>query len=82
MSQQLLECSIDILGESVGVKIFKNEENYTFELSKYLQNKDQMGPYKPGSGAVDLDLDGLLRKLDIFQKSYTNIIGSEINPNY
>lgn len=41
---------------------------FTFELSHYFQNKDQMAPYRPGSGAIAESIDHLLYKL----KSYVN----------
>ena len=58
------EEQIEINGEGVGVKIFKSVDGfYYFTLSHYFQNKDQMDPYIPGSGAIDSTMEGLRFKL-------------------
>lgn len=78
--QLLLECSINIAGKDFGLKIFK-DDYFTFELSEYLQNEDDMDLYRVGSNK-DGDLEGLLRKLNLFRNRYTNIIHTESNPHY
>ena len=60
---------VDINGIPVKVKIYEDKDHFfTFELSHYFQNKDQMAPYRPGSGAIAESIDHLLYKL----KSYVN----------
>lgn len=61
--------TVDINGIPVKVKIYEDRDHFfTFELSHYFQNKDQMGPYRPGSGAIAESIEHLMYKL----KSYIN----------
>lgn len=61
--------TVDINGIPVKVKIYEDKDHFfTFELSHYFQNKDQMAPYRPGSGAIAESIDHLMYKL----KSYVN----------
>lgn len=56
----LFECTIDILGIAVDIKIYEDAGNYSFTQSYYLQDEtDLLDVYKPGDGAVDDDLEGL-----------------------
>ena len=77
----LIEFNINILGKDIGVKIFK-DNNYTYELSEFLKNEDDMDVYKPGSASIDKDLEGLLAKLNFYKNRFSKIIKSESNPNY
>ena len=81
MNQQLLlECSIDILEHSVGVKIYKNDDNvYSFELSDYFQDESQMSVYRPGGGSLDGSLEGLLSKLNRYKNQVRKIVKIEHN---
>ena len=64
----LFECTIDILGIAVGIKIYEDSGIYSFTQSLYLQDiTDLMDVYKPGDGAVDKDLDGVLYKINILK---------------
>lgn len=64
----LSEEQIDVNGEHVGVKIYKSGDGYYyFTLSHYYQNKDQIDPYIPGSGAIDTTLEGLRFKLNLYK---------------
>jgi hypothetical protein len=63
-SEELMEVN----GENIGVKIYKSSDGfYFFTLSHYFQNKDQMDPYIPGSGAIDSTLEGLRFKLNHYK---------------
>lgn len=62
------EEQIEVNGENVGVKIYKSSDGfYFFTLSHYFQNKDQMDPYIPGSGAIDSTIEGLRFKLNHYK---------------
>lgn len=79
----LFECTIDILGIAVGIKIYEDAGIYSFTQSLYLQDiTDLMDVYKPGDGAVDKDLDGVLYKINILKNRYTGIVKTEVNPNF
>lgn len=83
MKKLVFECTIDILDYSVGIKIYEDGGRYSFAQSLYLQEKeDLMGVYKPGDGSVDKDLDGLLYKINILKNRYTEIVKTEVNPNF
>lgn len=63
------EEQIEINGENVQVKIYKSNDGfYFFILSHYFQNKDQMDPYIPGSGAIDSSIEGLRFKLNHYKR--------------
>lgn len=63
-----LEEQIVINGEKIGVKIYKSIDGFFyFTLSHYFQNKDQMDPYIPGSGAIDNTIEGLRYKLNLYK---------------
>lgn len=65
----IAEEKIEINGEPVGVKFYKTGDGYYFfTLSHYFQNKDQMDPYIPGSGAIDGSMEGLRFKLNLYKK--------------
>ena len=85
MNKKLLfECSIDILGNNVGVKIYKDEDkdNFSFELSKYFQDESQSNVYKPGSGAFSDSLEGLLFKINLYKNQVHKIINVEQNHSF
>jgi len=84
MNQKLLlECSIDILEHSVGVKIYKNGDNvYSFELSDYFQDESQGSVYCPGDGSVDWSLEGLLFKLNMYKNQVRKIAKIEHNNSF
>ena len=66
--EMIAEEKIEIVGEPVGVKFYKTSDGYYFfTLSHYFQNKDQMDPYIPGSGAIDATLEGLRFKLNHYK---------------
>ena len=80
MNKQLLfECSIEILGHNVGVKIYKEENFFSFELSDYFQDESQGDIYKPGSGALSDSLEGLLFKINSYKNQVRKIIKIEHN---
>lgn len=59
------EEQMEINGEKIGVKIYKSGDGFFFfTLSHYFQNKDQLDPYIPGSGAIDSTIEGLRFKLN------------------
>jgi hypothetical protein len=65
----IAEEKIEINGEPVGVKFYKTGDGYYFfTLSHYFQNKDQMDPYIPGSGAIDGSMERLRFKLNLYRK--------------
>lgn len=79
----LFECTIDILGIAVDIKIYEDAGNYSFTQSYYLQDEtDLLDVYKPGDGAVDDDLEGLLYKINLLKKHYRRIVKTETNPNF
>lgn len=62
------EEQMEVNGKSVAVKIYKSNDGfYYFALSHYFQNKDQMDPYIPGSGAIDSTMEGLRFKLNHYK---------------
>ena len=79
----LFECVIDVPGFEVGIKIYEDAGVYSFTQSIYLQDKtDLAGVYKPGHGAVDTTLEGLIGKINLFKKHYSEIIKIEPNPSF
>ncbi len=61
------EKNVEINGIKVGVKMYKSTEGfYTYELSHYFQNPDQMAPYIPGGGSLGHDMEELQYKLDSY----------------
>ena len=81
--KQLFECTIDILGTSVGIKIYEDAGIYSFTQSLYLQDEnDSMGVYKPGHGALSKDLEGLLYCINLLINRYTKITKTEANPSF
>lgn len=81
--KQLFECTIDILGTSVCIKIYEDAGIYSFTQSLYLQDEnDSMGVYKPGDGRVDANLEGLFYKINLLKKRYSKIIKTEVNPSF
>jgi len=89
MSKKLLFiCTIQVLNESIDIKIFKNEDedgfvNYTFTQSHFLQDESHGEPYRPGSGAIDTDLEHLLFKIEnVYKAQFHNIIGKVVNPDF
>jgi len=61
------EQNVDVNGIKVGVKMYKSTEGFfTYELSHYFQNPDQMAPYIPGGGALGSDMEELQYKLDSY----------------
>lgn len=58
---------IEINNEDVDVTYHKDDESlYSFSLSKYFQNPDQMAPYRPGSGALAVSMYHLRFKLGVY----------------
>ena len=85
MNELVFECTIDILGNSIGIKIYREESSgyYSFTQSHYLQDKtDLAGVYKPGHGSVDTTLEGLIFCINLFKKRYSEIIKIEPNPSF
>lgn len=88
MKRLILDCSVSIVGNQVGVKIYheKDEfdikETYSFELSDYLREKGDMDVYRPGSGCVDTTLEGCIYKLNIYKNRFKNVDKIENNPNF
>ena len=86
MRRILFQCSIDVLGEKIDIKIIEDIDNgfktYCFTQSVYLQNENTIAAYKPGSGAIDITLEGLLFKIESYRKQFTKIIGKEINLDF
>jgi len=82
----LLQCSISVLGELVELKIYENNDDgfitYTFSQSHYLQDENDMNPYRPGSGAVDTTIKGLLFKIDLYKNRFKKIIKKEVNTSF
>ena len=63
------EEKIDIIGERIGVKIYKTVDGYYyFTLSDYFQNSDQMSPYIPGGGAIDTSIERIRKRLEDYKK--------------
>lgn len=63
------ENTVLINGRNVGVKIYKGTGDvYTYELSHYYQNPDQMDLYIPGDEANGKDLVELQSRLDCYVK--------------
>ncbi|HBO27779.1 hypothetical protein [Culturomica sp.] len=80
MNEKLLfECFIDILGHNVGVKIYKDEDIYSFTLSDYFQDESQMDVYRPGSGSFAGSLDGLFFKINAYKNQIRKIVKIEHN---
>lgn len=83
MNEKLLfECFIDILGHNVGVKIYMDEDIYSFTLSDYFQDESQMDVYRPGSGSLDGSLDGLLFKINAYKNQICKIVKIEHNDSF
>lgn len=83
MNEPIFECIIDILGIAVNIKIYEDAGIYSFTQSQYLQDEtDLLDVYKPGDGAVDNDLEGLLYKINLLKKHYRRIVKTETNPNF
>jgi hypothetical protein len=87
MSKTLLfEGFIDILGNQVGIKIYKEEDGeyvmYSFTQSVYLQNEGEIAPYHPGSGSMSDSLDGILNKINIYKNRFRKVVKTETNPNF
>ena len=84
----LLTCSIQVLDESIGIKIFKNEDedgfvNYTFTQSHFLQDESHGAPYRPGSGAIAPDLEHLLYRIEnVYKQQFRKIVNKVVNPDY
>lgn len=84
----ILSCTIQVLDESIGIKILKNEDedgfvNYTFTQSHFLQDESHGEPYRPGNGAIDIDLEHLLFKIEnVYKSQFHNIIGKVVNPDF
>ncbi len=84
----LLNCTIQVQDESIDIKIFKNEDedgfvNYTFTQSHFLQDENHAAPYRPGSGAVDTTLEGLLYKIEnVYKNQFRVIINKVVNPDF
>lgn len=85
MNELVFECTIDILGNSIGIKIYREESSgyYSFTQSHYLQDKtDLAGLYKPDHGAKDTTLEGLIGKINLFKNRHSKIIKIEPNPSF
>lgn len=84
----ILSCTIQVLNEPIDIKIFKNEDeegfvNYTFTQSHFLQDENHGAPYRPGSGAIDTDLEHLLFKIEnVYKNQFHNIINKVVNPDF
>ena len=64
----ITEEQMEVNGENIGVKIYQSNDGFFyFTLSHYFQNKDQMDPYIPGSGAIDNTIEGLRFKLKLYK---------------
>lgn len=88
MKTLILECTVSIVGNQVGVKIYreKNEpdviDNFNFVLSDFLGEKGDMDVYRPGGGCIDTTLEGCISKLNDYTKRFTNVDKVEKNPNF
>lgn len=83
INELVFECTIDILGNSIGIKIYREESSgyYSFTQSHYLQDKtDLVGVYKPDHGAKDTTLEGLIYCINLFKNRYSKITKIEPNP--
>ena len=83
----LLTCSIQVLTESIDIKIYKEEEdgfvNYTFTQSHFLQDESHGEPYRPGSGAIAPDLEHLLYRIEnVYKQQFRKIVNKVVNPDY
>ena len=79
----LSEEQIEINGGQIGVKFHKTGDGfYYFTLSHYFQNKDQMDPYIPGSGAIDSTVEGLRWKLNQYKNQVEEDAMRVENKNY
>ena len=83
----LLTCSIQVLTESIDIKIYKEEEdgfvNYTFTQSHFLQDESHGAPYRPGSGAIAPDLEHLLYRIEnVYKQQFRKIVNKVVNPDY
>ena len=82
MDELVFECTIDILGNPIRIKIYREGGSgyYSFTQSHYLQDEtDLEGVYKPNHGAVDTTLEGLISKINRFKNRYSKI--TQIGPN-
>lgn len=61
------EQSVTINKKQVAVKIYQFKDGgYTYELSHYFQNPDQMDVYHPGDGALGKDMEQLNSRLTAY----------------
>ena len=82
----LFDGFIDILDKRVGIKIYKEEDEghitFSFSQSHYLQDKNDMMPYHPGSGGIDGTLEGLLNKINGYKQRFHKVVKTEDNPDF
>ena len=83
MDELVFECTIDILGNPIRIKIYREGGSgyYSFTQSHYLQDEtDLIGVYTPGHGAKDTTLEGLIGSINLFKNRYSKITKIEPNP--
>ena len=82
----LFDGFIDILGNQVGIKIYKEEDDeyvmYSFTQSIYLQNEGEIASYRPGSGSMADSLEGILSKIQLHKNYFCKVINTEPNPDF
>ena len=82
----LFDGFIDILGNQIGIKIYKEEDGeyvmYSFTQSLFLQDKSDAMPYRPGSGSMSDSLEGILSKIRIYKGRFREVIKTEDNPDF
>ncbi len=82
----LFDGFIDILDKRVGIKIYKEVDEghitFSFSQSLYMQDKNDMMPYHPGSGGIDGTLEGLLNKIKIYKQRFCKVVKTEDNPDF
>lgn len=80
----LFDGFIDILGNQVGIKIYKAEDYgylmYSFTQSIYLQNEGEIAPYHPGSMADSLE--EILSLIQHHKNYFSKVIKTETNPDF
>lgn len=86
MEHLILECTVKICTQSVGVKIFKEDgkdsilESFSFSLSDYFRNDNDAAIYYPSNR--DNTLEGCISMLRAYMSRFTNIAETEKNKQF